>query len=76
MTEHKAERPLILVPGLLESNLTFKENTIWPLTSSQVSDYDSLINLLSDLGTNIPESIDDDPLVEPKDLYQEYLTIS
>jgi pimeloyl-ACP methyl ester carboxylesterase len=57
------ERPLILVPGILESNLAIEKDPeffgIWPLTPLWVPSYDFLDNLLSDLGTNIRESVDD-----------------
>ncbi len=62
MTEHIIERPLILVPGILESSLAVKKDPeffgIWPfplgISSPNFSD-----NILSDLGSNIRESIDD-----------------
>jgi pimeloyl-ACP methyl ester carboxylesterase len=57
------ERPLILVPGILESSLAIGKDPeffgIWPLTPLSVPSYDFLDNLLSDLGTNIRKSIND-----------------
>ena len=55
------ERPLILVPGILESSLAIEKDPeffgIWPLTPSWVPFSDFLDNLLSDLGTNIREKV-------------------
>jgi hypothetical protein len=71
MTENKVERPLILVPGILESSLAIKQDpgfySIWPLTP-WVPNYDILVKLLSDLGTNIPESMSNRPSVVPTGL--------
>ncbi|MGA9171061.1 MAG: hypothetical protein WBZ20_13050, partial [Nitrososphaeraceae archaeon] len=53
------ERPLILVPGILESSLAIKKDPeffgIWPLTPSWVPLDDFLDDLLFDLGNNIRE---------------------
>ena len=68
MTEHKVERPLILVPGILESCLAIIKDSefydIWPL-KPWVPNYDTLVNLLVDLGNNIPESMGNKPSVVP-----------
>ena len=68
MTKYKVERPLILVPGILESRLAIKKVIIWPLTPLRVPNYDFLKKILSDLGTNIPESMDDKFSVVPRGL--------
>ena len=43
MTEHKVERPLILVPGIMESSLAIEKDPefygIWPLTPLWVPNY-------------------------------------
>ena len=63
MTKHMIERPLILVPGIMESSLAVRKDPgffgIWPLIPSGIPSSDFLDNVLSDLGTNIRKSMDD-----------------
>ncbi|MDQ6724118.1 MAG: hypothetical protein M3Z01_07635 [Thermoproteota archaeon] len=62
MTKHMIERPLILVPGIMESSLAVRKDSeffgIWPFPSG-IPSSDFLDNILSDLGTNIRKSMDD-----------------
>ena len=63
MTKHMIERPLILVPGIMESSLAVRKDPgffgIWPLIPSGIPSSNFLDNILSDLGTNIRKSMDD-----------------
>ena len=58
------ERPLILVPGILESSLAIEKDpeffVIWPLIPLGFPSSDFLDSLLSDLGNNIRAKVDDD----------------
>ena len=71
MTAHKVERPLILVPGILESSLAIKKDPefygIWPL-KPWIPNYDFLDGVLSDLGNNIRTKVDEDSRVVPAGL--------
>jgi hypothetical protein len=71
MTAHKVERPLILVPGILESSLAIKKDPefygIWPL-KPWIPNYDFLDGVLSDLGNNIRTKVDEDSPVVPAGL--------
>jgi pimeloyl-ACP methyl ester carboxylesterase len=58
------ERPLILVPGILESSLAIEKDpeffVLWPLIPLGVPSSDFLDIVVSDLGTNIRKSIGDE----------------
>jgi pimeloyl-ACP methyl ester carboxylesterase len=62
MTKHMIERPLILVPGIMESSLAVRKDSeflgIWPFPSG-IPSSEFLNNILSDLGTNIRKGMDD-----------------
>src|SRR4051794_9131971 len=63
MTKYMIERPLILVPGIMESSLAVRKDLgffgIWPLIPSGIPSSVFLDNILPDLGTNIRKSMDD-----------------
>jgi hypothetical protein len=64
MMRHMIERPLMLVPGILESSLAIEKDpeffVIWPLISLGFPSSDFLDSLLSDLGNNIRTNVDED----------------
>ena len=53
MTKYMIERPLILVPGIMESSLAVRKDPgffgIWPLIPSGISSSVFLDNIISDL---------------------------
>jgi pimeloyl-ACP methyl ester carboxylesterase len=56
MTKHMVERPLIFVPGILESSLAIGFVTIWPPGQLQTAD-DVFANLSTEIRTSIDEKV-------------------